>query len=509
MPKLAQKEEKKARPPVVAILGHIDHGKSTLIDYIRKTNVTATEAGGITQHISAYEITHASKDGRSKRITFLDTPGHEAFTSIRTRCTNIADIAALIVSAEDGVKPQTLEIIKYIKECDMPILVVITKIDKPSADVLRTKQNLAENDVYVEGYGGDIPVVEVSGKTGAGVDEFLDMICLMSEMREGTADSEALGSGVIIETHRDAKRGITAVGIIKDGTVRQGLVAAAKAGQAASGGAIAPIRFLLDGEGNMVEELSFSSPVQIVGWDKLTEIGREFKTFLKKKEAQEFAGVGKSDAIENKIEQKSGEDMNTLPIVVKADTAGSLEAITEELKKLSRERIEPKIILSGIGGVSENDVKSALSATGALIFSFNTKIDPQVGFLAERLGVKILSFNVIYEFTDKVKELLSEREPKIEIEEIASTSKVLKMFGTTKDKQVIGARVLSGLVKRGATVKIIRRESEIGQGKVKELQQSKVATDSLGEGTEFGAMIESKIEIVPGDMLNTVVLVTK
>ena len=190
MPKLAQKEEKKARPPVVAILGHIDHGKSTLIDYIRKTNVTATEAGGITQHISAYEITHASKDGRSKRITFLDTPGHEAFTSIRTRCTNIADIAALIVSAEDGVKPQTLEIIKYIKECDMPILVVITKIDKPSADVLRTKQNLAENDVYVEGYGGDIPVVEVSGKTGAGVDEFLDMICLMSEMREGTADSE-------------------------------------------------------------------------------------------------------------------------------------------------------------------------------------------------------------------------------------------------------------------------------------------------------------------------------
>lgn len=502
MAKLAQKEGKEARPPVVAILGHIDHGKSTLIDYIRKTNVTATEAGGITQHISAYEITHTSKDGRSKRITFLDTPGHEAFASIRTRCTNIADIAALIVSAEDGVKPQTLEIIKYIKECALPLLVVITKIDKPSADVLRTKQNLAENDVYVEGYGGDTPVVEVSGKTGKGVDEFLDMICLMSEMAESSADSETLGSGVIIETRRDAKRGITAVGIIKDGTVRQGLFGA-------SFGATTPIRFLLDAEGNMVEELSFSSPVQIVGWNKLPEIGMEFKTFLKKKEAEVFADIGKNDAKEGGTKQKSSEDMSTLPIVVKADTAGSLEAITEELKKLSRERIEPKIILSGIGSVSENDIKSALSATGTLIFSFNTKVDPQAGLLAERLGVKILNFNIIYEFTDKVKELLSEREPRIEVEEIASTSKVLKIFSATKDKQVIGARVLSGLVKRGATVRIIRRESEIGRGKLKELQQSKVATDSAGEGTEFGAMIESKIEIVPGDILNTVMLVTK
>ncbi len=502
MPKLAQKNEKEARPPVVAILGHIDHGKSTLIDYIRKTNVTASEAGGITQHISAYEITHTSKDGRNRRITLLDTPGHEAFASIRTRCTNIADIAALIVSAEDGVKPQTLEIIKYIKECGMPILVVITKVDKPSADVLRTKQNLAENDVYVEGYGGDTPVVEVSGKTGTGVDEFLDMICLMSEMAESTADSEELGSGVIIETRRDAKRGITAVGIIKDGTVSQGLFAA-------SFGATAPIRFILDAEGNTVEELSFSSPVQIVGWDKLPEIGREFKTFLKKKEAQEFADMGENDVAENRTEQKSSEDMHILPIVVKTDTAGSLEAITEELKKLSRERIEPKVILSGIGSVSENDIKSALSATGALIFSFNTKVDPQAGLLAERLGVQILNFNIIYEFTDKIKELLSEREPRIEVEEVASTSKVLKMFGATKDKQVIGGRVLTGLFKRGATVKIIRRDTEIGQGKVKELQQSKVSADSIGEGTEFGAMIESKIEIVPGDMLNTVVLVTK
>src|SRR3989344_4227036 len=270
------------RPPVVAILGHIDHGKSTLIDYIRKTNVTGTEAGGITQHVNTYEIIHISKDGREKHITFLDTPGHEAFSNIRIHCANVADIAALIVSAEDGVKPQTLEALKQIKECSLPYLVVITKIDKPSADVLRTKQNLAENEIYVEGYGGSTPVVALSAKTGEGVDEFLEMIGLISELEEKTADRDALGSGVIIESRRDAKRGIVAVGIIKNGTLRPGLFAAAKAGQAAASGTITPIRFLLDAEGKLVDELSFSSPVQIVGWDKMPTIGEEFKTFLKK-----------------------------------------------------------------------------------------------------------------------------------------------------------------------------------------------------------------------------------
>ena len=519
MAKLEQKTpERDARPPVVAILGHIDHGKSTLIDYIRKTNVTGTEAGrrhagagyglaeagGITQHINAYEVTHTAKDGRSRRITFLDTPGHEAFSSIRTRCANVADIAALVVSAEDGVKPQTLEVLKNIKECALPYLVVITKIDKPSANVLRTKQNLAENEIYVEGYGGNTPVVELSAKTGKGVDEFLDMIGLISELEAKTADRDALGSGVIIESQRDAKRGITAVGIIKDGTVRPGLFAATL-------GTIAPIRFLLDAEGKMVDELSFSSPVQIVGWDKMPAIGDEFKTFLKKEEALEFAavptlgGVGVPTRPQNGV----GKDVSILPLVIKADTAGSLEAITGELGKLSRERILPRIILSSVGSINENDVKSALSATGAVIFGFNTKVDREAASLAERSGITIMTFSIIYELTDKVKELLSLREPRIEVEEIIGTSKVLKLFGITKGKQVIGGRVLSGLIKRGAVVKIVRRETEIGKGIVKELQQSKVATDSASEGTEFGAMIESKIEVAPGDVLNATVFVTK
>ena len=502
MAKLEDKLEKEARPPVVAILGHIDHGKSTLLDYIRKTNVTGSEAGGITQHASAYEITHTSKDGRSRRITFLDTPGHEAFSSIRTRCTNVADIAALIVSAEDGVKPQTLEVFKHIKECDLPYLVVITKIDKPSANVLRTKQNLAENEIYVEGYGGNTPVIELSSQTGQGVDEFLDMIGLMSEMEEKTADKDALGSGVIIESRRDSKRGINAVGIIKNGTVRSGLFAAAL-------GTIAPIRFLLDAEGKMVDELSFSSPVQIVGWDKMPIIGEEFRTFLKKEDALAFAEERKNKLVESKLEQKVTEGISILPLVIKADTAGSLEVIKSELAKLTRERIVPKVILSSVGSVNENDVKSALATTGAVIIGFNAKVDPQAAALAERSGISVLAFSIIYELTDKVKELLAEREPRIEVEEVMGSAKVLKLFGITKGKQVMGGRVLAGQLKRGAIVKIIRREAEIGTGKIKELQQSKIAIDTVTEGTEFGAMIEAKMEVAPGDILNAVVLVTK
>jgi len=507
---MEEKEAKSVRPPVVAILGHIDHGKSTLIDYIRKTEVTASEVGGITQHIGAYEITHKTKDGREKHITFLDTPGHEAFSSIRNRCANVADIIALVVSAEDGVKPQTIEVFKSIKECALPYLVIISKIDKPSADIARTKQSLAENEIYVEGFGGDTPVVELSAKTGKGVDEFLDMISLMTEMDGKKADRDALGSGVIIETRRDAKRGITAVGIIKDGTVRQGLFAAARAGQAASSGTVTPIRFLLDANGNMVDELSFSSPVQIIGWDKMPLIGAEFKTFLKKDEAQEFASSAVNQ-IDTRIQTQTDEEKGvaTLPLLIKADTAGSLEAISSEIGKLSRERIVPKIVLSSVGGINENDIKSSLAVPGAVIIGFNAKVDPQAALLAERSGITLFAFSIIYELTDKVKELLSEREPRFEGEVIEGTVKILKLFGSSKGKQVIGGRVVTGLIRKGVIIKIVRREVEIGQGKVKELQQSKIETDSVSEGAEFGAMIESKIEIVPGDVLNSITVVPK
>lgn len=503
MSKSQANENLEPRPPVVGVFGHIDHGKSTLIDYIRKTNITEKEAGGITQHIAAYEVLHMRSDGKPSKITFLDTPGHEAFSSIRTRGANVADIAVLVVSGEDGVKPQTLEVYKYIKESKLPYLVAITKMDKPGADLDRIKANLAENDIFVEGYGGEVTVIPLSAKTGQGVDDLLEMVSLMADLEELSGDRDELGSGIIIESRLDPKRGITSVGIVKNGTVRRGTFAAC-------GGAITPLRFLLDAEGNTVEELSFSSPIQIVGWDKLPTIGCAFKTFLKKEEALEYAKSNES-GITNKESrtQKLGEGVTMLPIILKADTAGSLEAVENEIGKLSRERIVSKVIASGVGTINENDVRLATTTLGAILLGFNTKVDAPAVALAERSSITPNIFNVIYELTDKVATLLTEREPRIEVEEVIGTAKVLKLFSTAKGKQVFGARVVSGKIVLGANVKIMRRDAEIGKGKLKELQQAKVATGEVSEGTEFGTMMESKMEVVPGDMIEATIIVTK
>jgi translation initiation factor IF-2 len=489
-----------ARPPIVGIFGHIDHGKSSLLDYIRKSNVVEKEAGGITQHLSAYEVTRQRVDGHLSKITFLDTPGHEAFQNIRTRGASAADIAILVVSGEDGVKPQTLEVYKFIEEVKLPYLVAVTKMDKPSANLDRVKQSLAENGILVEGYGGDIPMAAVSAKTGVGVDELLDLISLMAEMKEIKGDPEEMGEGVIIESRLDHKRGITATCVIKNGTVRKGAFAA-------GGGAWAPLRFLIDSDGNNAEELTFSAPVQIVGWDKLPRVGVEFKTFLKKDEAIEYANS--QPTTNNQQPIHPDEAKVTLPIILKADTAGSLEAVENEIGKLSRERIALKIISSGVGSVSENDVKLALTTPGTTLLGFHTKADRQAESLAERKAISIQLFDIIYELTDLVRKLLEEREPRIEVEEVTGAAKVLKIFSATKNKQVIGARVLSGQFAIGNSIKIMRREADIGRGKVRELQQAKVATQEVAEGSEFGALIESKIEIAPGDALEAVAMVTK
>lgn len=490
------------RPPIVAVMGHIDHGKSTLLDYIRKSNVAEKEAGGITQHVSAYEIEHAKEDGTKARITFLDTPGHEAFRGIRSRGAHAADIAILVVSAEEGVKPQTIEAYQEIKQSEVPFLVAITKIDRPSANIDRTKQSLAENDIYVEGYGGDVPVVAISAKTGEGIDDLLSMILLIAELENFTGDHGKWGYGIIIESKRDPKRGITATGVIKDGTVKKGMVAA-------SIGTTAPLRFILDAEGKQVDELSFSSPIQIIGWNELPPVGAIFEVFDDKQEAVFYAESELAKKTHNKTEEKIDENLTILPLIIKADTVGSLEALTYELKKLNRERIVPKIVSSGVGTVSENDVRSALTTPGTMILAFQTRIDAQASALAERSGISIEEFDIIYKITERVTDLLLEREPRIEVEETTGSAKVLRLFSTTKDKHVLGARVLSGTFEVGGTIKIIRRDVEIGRGKTRELQQNKVQTDRVTEENEFGAMIESKMSIAPGDILEQIAKVTK
>ncbi|MDB5194378.1 MAG: infB [Parcubacteria group bacterium] len=493
------------RPPVIAIMGHIDHGKSTLLDYIRKVNTTDKEAGGITQHVSAYEVIHehlGPKGLEKRKITFLDTPGHEAFMGIRARGASAADIAILVVSAEDGVKPQTLEAYKHIEKGRVPYVVAITKIDKPSANIDRAKQSLAENGIYVEGYGGDVPVVALSAKTGEGVPELLEMLLLVAEIEHCVGDHTKMGTGVIVESRLDPKKGITAVGVVKDGTVMKGQVAA-------STGAVAPLRFILNGEGEQVDSLTFSSPIQIIGWDNLPPVGAVFEIFDDKKAAQFYADSEAAKAKFARIDTPYDDSITALPIIVKADTAGSLEAINYEIGKLARERIKPKVTVSAVGTVSESDVKSAIATPGTLLFGFNTKIDPQAAALAERSGIAIEVFDIIYKLTEKITELLENKEPRIDVEEIMGTAKVLKVFSSQKDKQVLGARATSGSIEKNSNIRIKRNDEEIGRGKVKELQQSKMAVDKIDEGNEFGAQIESKIDIAPGDILERIVMVTK
>ena len=488
------------RPPVVVVMGHIDHGKSTLLDYIRKSNVSEKEAGGITQHISAYEVIVPRPEGKSERITFLDTPGHEAFRAMRERGANVADIAILVISAEDGVKPQTLEALRAIREAKMPFVVALNKIDKQGADVEKVKQNLAENDVFVEGYGGNVPWAAISAKTGAGVEELLDLILLMADIENFTGDASRQAEAIIIESHLDAKKGISTVAIIKDGTMRKGEFVV-------SSGCVAPLRIVENFLGEPISEISFSSPVRITGWDKSPSVGSRLQSVKTKKEALEIAGSYTETPPSAPQRQEEENDMIFIPIVIKADTSGSLDALTHEINKLGNERARPKIIIAGVGPVSEGDIKSAQTKSDTLIISFNTKIDPKTSSLAERLNQKINHFDIIYKLTEWLEGEVAARMPSVMAEETVATAKILKTFSKNKDKQIVGGKVTTGALPLGADVRIMRHDAEIARGRVRELQQSKVKAREVQEGNEFGAMIESRFEIMPGDKIEAMILV--
>jgi len=491
------------RPPVVVVMGHIDHGKSTLLDYIRDTKIVDKEAGGITQHVSAYETTYKASD-KKRRVTFLDTPGHEAFQTLRSRGAKVADVAILVVSAEDGVKPQTKEALARIKEQEIPFVVAINKIDKPNADVERVKVNLAENEVYVEGFGGTISAVPVSAKTGEGISELLDVVFLATDLQELKGDLSAPASGIVIESKLDPRQGISATLIIKDGFVEVGHFIVA-------GGSMATVRNMMNDLGHKLTSASFSTPITIVGWSELVPAGATFNIFNDKNEAIEFAANfklnAKSEADKNAREKKNvvtapvEVEATPLPIIIKADTLGSLEAISYEIAKLGNERIKPKIISQGIGAIGEGDVKTANVGKKAVILGFNTKADNASAVLAERDGISVEMFSIIYKLTERVEELLKEQTPKIMVDEVTGNAKVLRTFSRQRDKQILGGRVEEGFLAVGNTVKIIRRETEIGTGRIKGMQQQKKDATEVKEGNEFGALIESKFEIVAGDAL--------
>ncbi|MCC2630479.1 MAG: infB [Candidatus Paceibacter sp.] len=496
-----QKQNIIERPPVIAIMGHVDHGKSTLLDYIRKTNIVDSEAGGITQKISAYEVSHKGPDGKEHKITFLDTPGHEAFKAIRARGAKVADIAILVVSAEDGVRPQTVEAFQTIQKAGIPFIVAINKIDREGANIDRTKISLAENEIYVEGYGGNVSFVPISAKTGQGIPELLDMVLLTAELEDLKADTEKSASGVVIEANLDKKKGISATLVIKEGTIQSGTFVVA-------GSAISPVRMMENFLNKPIKDATFSSPIRIIGWSELPSVGSTFMTFDAKKDAEAFV------AAQTKTQQKpsmanQSDETAIIPIVIKANEVGGLEALEHELKKIKNDKIKIKIISSGVGDISENDVKGASGRSDTLILGFNTKVDASARAMAERLMITIQTFDIIYKLSEWLEQAVAERTPKTKVEESTGVAKVLKVFSKVKDKQVLGGRVETGLIHVGEEVKIMRRDFEIGRGRVRELQKFKDRVSEVPEGQEFGSMIESKIEIAPGDRLEAFQIVEK
>jgi len=493
------------RPPVIVVTGHIDHGKSSLLDYIRKTNIVEKEAGGITQHISAYEVVHKNEAGVPKKITFLDTPGHEAFSGMRERGVSSADIAILVVSAEDSVKAQTIEALKTIEKEKVPLIIAINKIDKPSANPEKVKADLAEKEVYLEGFGGNVPCVLISAKTGEGIPALLDMILLVAEMEELKGNYGVPAEGVVIESHIDPKRGISATLLIKNGTLRSGDVVVAE-------DAIAPARIIEDFLGRSIKETAFSSPVAITGFSKLPRSGAPFKTHGTKKEAEE--AVMKFIEETEKMKQAPGEEIAALegtvlvPLIIKTDVLGTLEAIEKEVSKIKKEGVILKII-GGAGAISESDVKMAGSMNGSILAGFNVKTEKAAADLADRMEIKINHFDVIYKIAEWLEKELEERRPKVAVDEVTGKAKILRCFSRVKDKQVIGGRVLEGNIVLGAKVKIMRRDFEIGRGEIVELQQNKAKAREVIAGNEFGVNIESKTEIAPGDTVEAYITVTK
>lgn len=484
-------------------MGHIDHGKSTLLDYIRKTNIVAGEAGGITQHISAYEATHKDPKGIEKRITFLDTPGHEAFKGMRSRGARVADIAVLVVSAEDGVKAQTLEAHKSIMEAKIPYIVAINKIDKPNANVERTKQTLAEAGIYVEGYGGEIPWVGISAKVGTGVSELLDIMLIVAELAELTGDTEKPAEGVIIESNMDPKKGVTATLVITDGTLRRGMFAVAEE-------TLTPVRMMENFMGKPIDSASFSSPVRLTGWSGIPVVGAPVLSFMEKKSAERAVEAAKNVPARSALPETPVEEgVVIVPLILKTDVAGTLEAIEHELTKLKHERVTLRVAQKGVGAISEGDIKVALGASDPLVIGFHAKADALAADLAARNNITIHTFDIIYKLTEWLAEEMLRRAPHIEVVERLGELRVMRCFSQQKEKQVVGGKVMMGKISSGARFKIVRRDAEVGEGKVVEVQCQKLKTKEALEGSECGLQVESKITIAERDTLVPYIVVSK
>ncbi|MBI4837529.1 MAG: translation initiation factor IF-2 [Candidatus Portnoybacteria bacterium] len=480
-----------ARPPIVVILGHVDHGKTSLLDYIRKTKVAEKESGGITQHIGAYQVEH-----NGKSITFIDTPGHEAFSAMRSRGAKVADIAILVIAGEEGIKPQTKEAISHIKKAGLATIVAITKIDKPTAQPEKVKADLSNEGLIVESRDGDIPSVNVSSKTGRGIDELLEVILLVAEMSNLATDSSKPASGVVIESYRDPLRGPTATLLIQEGTLKPKDIVLTESTCGA-------IKRMENWQGKTLETATASQPISVLGLEETPLVGEKWQVaanidLAREKSKKKGLHEQKKRARAEVIEANPGKKI--LNIILKADFLGSLEALQESLKSIKSEEVVLRILETEVGDISESDIKLAESAR-AKIIGFRVKLPNIYKQLAEQKNVDASLFQVIYELIQKVREQMAELlAPEIVRTDLAKL-KVIALFKKDKSGQVIGAKVLSGKVENGLWIDVIRGEENIGRGKIIHLQYEKSDADTVGVGKNAGILFRGDIEIKIDDIL--------
>ncbi len=491
MKKNTQNQNLKSRPPIVVVLGHVDHGKTTLLDYIRKTNVAEKESGGITQHIGAYQIEH-----NHKKITFIDTPGHQAFSQMRSRGARVADIAIVVIAVEEGIKPQTQEVISYIKKYEIPTIIALNKIDKPVANTEKVINQLSEQEIMLESRGGDVPSVNISAKTGQGVDELLEVLLLLAEMEELKADPNQPGSGVVVESYLDNKRGPTATFLVKNGTLKKG-------DSITCGASYGKVKELEDFKSQSMDQAGPSMPGLVLGLNQVPAVGDQFIVVKSEQKAQQES---KKYYHQQKVKEKASisniQGKKIINIILKADAKGSLEAIKQTIDNVDQQEVVINIVDTKIGDVSESDIKLARS-TNSIIFGFRIKVSDFIFNLAKRQNIKIRTFDVIYELIKGIKKELSKLLEPETIKERLGRMKVLVIFKKQKSRMIIGGKVISGKVENKAKASVIRNKQKIGEGKIVQLQQDKKDVPEVGKGKEAGIMFEGDPVIEEGDVLDT------
>jgi translation initiation factor IF-2 len=503
-PEVEEDDEKDLaeRPPVVTVMGHVDHGKTSLLDAIRQTQVAAGEAGGITQHIGAYQVQH---DG--KILTFLDTPGHEAFTAMRARGAKVTDVAVIVVAADDGVMPQTVEAIDHARAADVPILVAVNKIDKEGADPNRVRTELAGQDLNPEEWGGDTVYADVSAKTKDGLDNLLEMILLVTDLEELGANPNAPASGTVVEAELDPGRGPVTGVLVQRGTLHVGDAVVA-------GPVWGKVRAMLDDKGERVEEATPGTPVEVLGFDGVSEAGEHVQVVENERKARALAQeretrlkteqlarrAARKVTLEEVFQRASEGQLNELNIVLKADVSGSLEALEDEIAKLPQEQVPVNVIHAQTGGINESDVMLA-AASDAVIIGFNVRPLAEARRAAENEGVDIRTYTVIYKVTEDLRAAMEGLLEPEEVEEALGQAEVKQTFKASRVGTIAGCLVTDGKVTRTASVRLVRDGTIVWSGKVGSLRRFKDDVTEVDEGQECGIVLEGFADIKEGDVL--------